>query len=82
MSTSGTPGAHLNEHEGCQVRVTLNRKCVSFIRREKRVSCGTLLMKWLYVIYSPLLKGWMSACKSVCVCGTVYVSCVHECVFF
>lgn len=25
-------------------------------------------MKWLCVIYSPLLKGWMSVCKSVCVC--------------
>ncbi len=33
-------------------------------------------MKWLCVIYSPLLKGWMSVCKSVCVCACVCV-CTH-----
>ncbi len=36
-------------------------------------------MKWLCVIYSPLLKGWMSVCKSVCVCACVCVY-AHACV--
>lgn len=35
-------------------------------------------MKWLYVIYSPLLKGYVRVCKTVCVCVcNVYVLCVR-----
>lgn len=64
---------------GCQVRVTSNRKCARFKRRVAASPSGwTSLMKWLCVIYSPLLKGWIVCAKvSACVCVCV---CTHACV--
>lgn len=70
-SSSEFAGCHV---PGCQVKVTLNRMCVRFKRRQALGFRGCAsLMKWLCVIYSPLLKGWMSVCSSVCVC----VLCVY-----
>lgn len=56
MSTSGTPAANLNEHEGCQVRVTLNRKCVSFKRMEKRIFRRDLVNEMALCYLQPLVK--------------------------
>lgn len=66
-SSSDWAGCHVL---GCQVRVALNRKCVHFKRREAAGFSGwTSLMKWLCVIYNPLLKGFIGCvCKSVWMC--------------
>lgn len=82
-----------SQRAGCQARVTLNRKCVRFKRRVATSPSGwTSLMKWLCVIYGPLLKGW-GVCvhpflclpsSTRCVCVQVIVlrcTAVHMCVF-
>lgn len=82
MSTSGTPAANLNEHKVCQVRVTLNRKCARFKRREKRVFRRDLVNEMALCYLQPLVKR-LGEC--VCVCTPLYMfvhTCLHACVFF